>query len=312
MFLKKQPFLTRLLILFIFTVILFSVFEWVLNFILIDKNIRYTPGSLNKRLIIELISLFFAMIIYALFLYFSAKPLKKVAEQMKRLAESHSSFLLDVPKDEFLANLITNINRYIEKNERKFDMTQMIKLAVTEKASLAEIDTMTKLYNKNYIFEFLPYEIARTKALNEELTILMIDVDDFKHYNDTNGHPEGDKVLIEIAQILLKSTRDRDFCARYGGEEFLVVLPKATVETGENIAERIRQTIDNTHFFNEESQPSGRLTVSIGLAGFPRHGEEGSDLIKKADLALYVSKKHGKNQVTVFTQEHLEKYKINK
>jgi len=312
MFLKKQPFLTRLLIFFIFTVILFSVFEWVLNFILIDKNIRYTPGSFNKRLIIELISLLFAMVIYALFLYFSAKPLKKVAEQMKILAESHSSFLLDVPKDEFLANLITNINRYIEKNERKFNMTQMIKLAVTEKASLSEIDTMTKLYNKNYIFEFLPYEIARTKALNEELTILMIDVDDFKHYNDTNGHPEGDKVLIEIAQILLKSTRDRDFCARYGGEEFLVVLPKATVETGENIAERIRQTIENTRFFNEESQPSGRLTVSIGLAGFPRHGEEGSDLIKKADLALYVSKKKGKNQVTVFSQEHLEKYKNNK
>ncbi len=242
------------------------------------------------------------MLIYALLLYLSTKPLGKVAEQMKKLAESPSAFFLDVPKDSFLAEIIISINRYIEKNEKKLNMTQMIKRVVTEKASLAETDTMTKLYNKNYIFEFLPYEIARTKALNEQLTILMLDVDDFKHYNDTNGHPEGDKVLIEIAQILINTTRDRDFCARYGGEEFLVVLPKATVDTGQHIAERIRQTIENTQFFNEESQPGGKLTISIGLAGFPEHGEDVNTLIKKADLALYYSKKEGKNRVSTFGQ----------
>jgi len=309
MILKKQPLLTKLLIYFILIIVLLLLLEWVLSLIFISKDIGHTPKVVINQFIIKVMSLFIGIVLYAVLLYFSVKPLKKVSEQMKRLAESHSSFLLDVPKDEFLANLIININRYIEKNERKLDMTQMIRLAATERASLAETDTMTRLYNKNYIFEFLPYEIARTKALNEELTILMIDVDDFKHYNDTNGHPEGDKVLIEIAQILLKSTRDRDFCARYGGEEFLVILPKTAVSTGEHIAERIRQTIENAHFFNEESQPGGKLTVSVGLAGFPKHGEESNDLIKKADLALYASKKSGKNLVTVFSKEYVEKFK---
>lgn len=309
MILKKQPLLTKLLIYFILIIVLLLLLEWVLSLILISKDIGHTPKVVIIQFIIKVVSLFIGIVLYAVLLYFSVSPLKRVSEQMKRLAESHSSFLLDVPKDEFLANLIININRYIEKNEKKLDMTQMIRLAATERASLAETDTMTRLYNKNYIFEFLPYEIARTKALNEELTILMIDVDDFKHYNDTNGHPEGDKVLIEIAQILLKSTRDRDFCARYGGEEFLVILPKTTVATGEHIAERIRQTIENAHFFNEESQPGGRLTVSVGLAGFPKHGEESNDLIKKADLALYASKKSGKNLVTVFSKEYVEKFK---
>ncbi|OGS24625.1 MAG: hypothetical protein A2297_05900 [Elusimicrobia bacterium RIFOXYB2_FULL_48_7] len=135
----------------------------------------------------------------------------------------------------------------------------------------------------------------------------MIDIDDFKHYNDTNGHPEGDTCLALLSQILLKTVRPGDFVARYGGEEFCVVLPATNKDGAMIAAEKIRSAVEKSHFKNETAQPLKKVSVSIGVATYPTDGPESKTLIQSADKALYRAKNFGKNRVVSYTQSDGEK-----
>jgi diguanylate cyclase (GGDEF)-like protein len=122
----------------------------------------------------------------------------------------------------------------------------------------------------------------------------MIDIDDFKQFNDAHGHQEGDRILREIAILIGKTTRDLDICCRYGGEEFAVILPQTDRQAAINIAQRIRRRIE----LNFKKGPA--ITVSIGCAMCPEDGKSANALVKKADKALYYSKQNGKNLVTFY------------
>lgn len=156
---------------------------------------------------------------------------------------------------------------------------------------MAHTDTLTSLWNHGYFQYRLDEELLKAKSKNYPLSILMIDLDDFKKFNDTYGHIQGDAALRMISENLKKNARDKDVICRYGGEEFSIILPFADKTAALDIAERTRKGLT-------DKEISGcRFTVSIGLASYPQDGLDKDTLIKKADVALYKAKREGKNRV---------------
>ena len=159
----------------------------------------------------------------------------------------------------------------------------------------AHSDSLTDLWNHGYFQYLLQVELEKAKATQTPLSLIMLDIDDFKIYNDTLGHQSGDRILKELALLLKNQSRKMDFVSRYGGEEFTVILPQTDKKEAFLIAERLRQDIAKHPFIHEEIMPYKKLTVSLGLASFPENGTTPSELIAYSDKALYEAKHKGKN-----------------
>ncbi len=162
-------------------------------------------------------------------------------------------------------------------------------------ASEASRDSLTGLYNRRYMEYALKREMMDAASSELPLSVIMLDVDHFKSYNDTNGHPAGDVVLKSLGKILTATLRQSDIITRYGGEEFLVILPRTGPEGVVRVMEKIRLAVEEYPFPNGESQPGGRLTVSLGAACFPEHASDAAKLVDLADKALYRAKREGRN-----------------
>ncbi|MBN2408559.1 MAG: diguanylate cyclase [Candidatus Aminicenantes bacterium] len=168
-----------------------------------------------------------------------------------------------------------------------------------EKAlSSAVVDWLTGLYNHGYFKKFLDLEIKKSLRQRYPIALIMIDIDNFKSYNDTYGHPVGDVILQELGQVLRKSVREVDLVARYGGDEFAVVLPYSDGEGGLRVAQRIDQAIRSCDFSTKGLARGTRLTVSMGVACYPRDGFHVDALIQSADQKLYEAKVKGKDQIS--------------
>jgi len=165
---------------------------------------------------------------------------------------------------------------------------------------LSNRDEMTGLANYRACHETLERETERAKRYNRPLTIMMIDIDDFKCCNDTYGHLAGDTAMVQIADLIKKQTRASDVATRYGGEEFMIILPETGIDEASAVAERIRESIAEHQFVSEEGTPMASLSVTIGLSALPDHASTKKDLIRTADIALYKGKTMGKNRVVVF------------
>lgn len=182
-------------------------------------------------------------------------------------------------------------------------LTNMLAVAVNNAQmyehikALSYTDGMTNLHNYRFFRLRIKEEIARARREDSHLSLLIMDVDNFKNYNDTLGHPAGDEVLRKVSKILVKSVRDNDIVARYGGEEFAIILPTADRAGAFALAERIRHKVETTKFYKQEIQPKGTLTMSIGIATFPEDAITGEDLVITADKALYQAKNTGRNKV---------------
>ncbi|HTD52673.1 MAG TPA: sensor domain-containing diguanylate cyclase, partial [Thermoanaerobaculia bacterium] len=164
-------------------------------------------------------------------------------------------------------------------------------------------DGLTGAYNHRHFQESLQKEIGRAERRGRPLTVLMLDIDDFKSVNDRFGHPVGDAILQRIvAEIRSEIRGDMDMLARYGGEEFAVILPETPPDEGAEVAERIRRRIDERLFRPPESEEILRVTASIGLATFPSDAADKRELIEKADAALYHAKRGGKNAVAASSE----------
>jgi diguanylate cyclase (GGDEF)-like protein len=159
----------------------------------------------------------------------------------------------------------------------------------------SHLDSLTELWNHGYFQYMLQNEVEKSKATKSPIGLVLIDIDDFKIYNDALGHQAGDKILKEMALILKNQSRKMDHVCRYGGEEFGIILPDTDVNEAFNIAERLRENIQRHPFAHEEILPSKHLTVSIGLATYPKNGALPTELIASADKALYQAKNKGKN-----------------
>jgi diguanylate cyclase (GGDEF)-like protein len=170
----------------------------------------------------------------------------------------------------------------------------------TEMEKLATIDGLTQIANHRKFQDIMTMEMERSQRYNTPLTLLLMDIDHFKKFNDTYGHPVGDLVLQQVAKALQGSIRNTDYCARYGGEEFVVVLIQADEAQSRILAERIRKAVESVQIQNDDKIL--RVTVSIGSATFPFDAANKQELIDNSDKAMYASKQGGRNRVSYFSQ----------
>jgi diguanylate cyclase (GGDEF)-like protein len=161
-------------------------------------------------------------------------------------------------------------------------------------------DALTNLFNRRYLEETLEPELARATRESYPLCVIMMDLDYFKDVNDTYGHEAGDVVLKTIAETVTKQSRHGDFVCRYGGEEFVLVMPNIGIEKARERAEALHQIIDDLNI------PYGRFnlttTISMGIAWYPAHGKTKEELMRAADMAMYVAKNTGRNRVVIYDE----------
>ena len=164
---------------------------------------------------------------------------------------------------------------------------------------LAINDALTGLNNRRYFDKVLPQEYERAQRAGLPFSLIMLDVDNFKRFNDTHGHHLGDRILVAIGRVLRKSIRNIDFAFRYGGEEFVVILPETSLESAHNVAERIRQRVmhESKKLLGNPDEPP--VTVSMGISCYPRDAACSLTLLAMADQLLYQAKKAGRNRVLV-------------
>jgi len=166
---------------------------------------------------------------------------------------------------------------------------------MTERLTL--IDPLTELWNYRKLSQNLEQELIRAKRYKEPLSFIMIDIDYFKQYNDNNGHQLGDEALRTVAEVMRSAVRDSDLVYRYGGEEMCAVMPNTDKEGATVVAERIRAKVEQSTFQGESKQPTGKLTISLGVATYPFDSISKEGLINSADVALYKAKENSRNRV---------------
>jgi diguanylate cyclase (GGDEF)-like protein len=212
-----------------------------------------------------------------------ARPLGRLTAAAAKVAAGDLSVELPGAGVGEVGYLTRVFNTLVARLRERESQAELERLSVT--------DALTGLYNRRHLMGTLASEVQRSRRLRRPFSVLLADVDHFKQYNDTHGHPAGDAALARIADILRKTTRGVDCVARYGGEEFLVMLLETTVGTAVIVAERIRARVAIEEF------GGGRITVSIGVAECPSHGDTPESLIESADAALYQAKDEGRDRV---------------
>jgi diguanylate cyclase (GGDEF)-like protein len=169
-------------------------------------------------------------------------------------------------------------------------------------AQLAVTDGLTGLYNHRHFHERLALEVERSQRNGLPLSLFMIDVDHFKHYNDHHGHPAGDEVLRQLARLLGDGRRINDVVARYGGEEFAIILVDTAKFAAAKLAERLRERVAEHEFPFGGEQPNGKLSISIGVATCPDDAPDPEGLVRSADAALYAAKHAGRDRIVLATK----------
>ncbi|MFA5087398.1 MAG: sensor domain-containing diguanylate cyclase [Candidatus Omnitrophota bacterium] len=164
---------------------------------------------------------------------------------------------------------------------------------------IAQLDSLTKLYNHNTINQRLEAEFIRAKRYGSSLSCMMIDLDHFKIINDEYGHQKGDRIIYQVASTLKSSIRQVDIIGRYGGDEFLVILPETKAQNARMAALRIQQIFTQKQFLISKGT-SIRIALSIGISGFPEKGVKASrDMVARADKAMYQAKNAGRNRIAI-------------
>ena len=196
---------------------------------------------------------------------------------------------VDITERKEVEHALRRANRKLEKQAVANEAMQALLI------ELATHDSLTGLYNRRFMNDALQREVARAAREKVSVSVLMLDIDHFKHFNDIYGHESGDMVLVSLSNLLKQSVRESDIACRYGGEEFIIILSGASESDARRRAEKLCQD-----FSRSRIGPNGlSSTISIGLAVYPRHGRSVDELLRSADVALYVAKAAGRNCVRV-------------
>ena len=183
-------------------------------------------------------------------------------------------------------------------------------LSYNELTNLAFNDPLTGLHNFRYFSMRFKEEIQRAERYRHPVSLIMFDIDHFKAFNDTHGHPAGNEALIQVGKALVSESRGTDLVARYGGEEFAFILPETTKRIAHELAERVRQRVESTAV-QLASGERHRVTASLGVATFPCDSYSSEGLIEGADKALYASKKNGRNRVEIYCPDSYADFVLN-
>jgi diguanylate cyclase (GGDEF)-like protein len=187
-----------------------------------------------------------------------------------------------------------------ELKDQYRETARELKAARERMKQLSITDDLTETYNYRYFMDSLDLELRRAKRYEYPISLMMLDIDHFKNYNDTHGHMAGDRVLKLIAQVIKKTVRHTDILARYGGEEFAAILIKTGLDEASQIAERVRRAVESSEVDRGDThQPQGRLTISVGVSTLGPSTSSVESLIATADEALYEAKENGRNRVAV-------------
>lgn len=254
-------------------------------------------SNFNHIIFITLfVSFLGAIFIWYAFYKVLVLPIQSLRNGARQIAEGNLNYRINLNTADELQEFAAEFN---SMGEKLLERTTKLEAVTRELHELSVKDGLTGLYNHRYFYTNLKKELERTQRYGTNLSLLILDVDDFKHYNDTFGHMKGDDVLRAIAGIIGSNLRGADIACRYGGEEFAIILPESTKEGAAVTAERIRRAIEAHVFPHEKSQPLGNVTASIGVSAYPADSIEPDSLVKGADAALYRAKREGKNRVTL-------------
>ena len=223
----------------------------------------------------------------------------------------NTSFFVTVPlktKDKVLGAILVD-NVFNKKPITKADVRVLTMFAnhaglaiensrlYEETVYLSNTDCLTKLFNYGRFQQLLSFELERAKMHSSSLSLAMIDVDNFKNFNDTHGHLKGDEALRNIAAVLKSKSRKCDIVARYGGEEFAVIMPDTSKDNAKLFVERLRNEVERSYAEDAAITSDKRITISAGIATYPEDSVTKDELISGADTALYQAKHNGKNRV---------------
>jgi diguanylate cyclase (GGDEF)-like protein len=226
---------------------------------------------------------------------FIVRPLDRLAKGAAKVAAGNLDVDLPVLSGGevgYLTEVFNNMVVRLREGHQALDAAnETLRRKNEELETLSVTDGLTGLHNRRRLMESLTDEVRRSQRLKHTFSVLMVDVDHFKKYNDTFGHLAGDGVLARVAALLREATREVDDVARYGGEEFLVMLPETGMTEALEIAERVRARVAAEVF------PGRRITVSIGVSEFPLYGNTPEEVIAAADEALYEAKREGRDRV---------------
>ncbi|MBI4975019.1 MAG: diguanylate cyclase [Candidatus Omnitrophica bacterium] len=249
-------------------------------------------------------------------------PFEITSEEAKSLVDPemqrmlNTDFFVTVPlkaKDKVLGALLVD-NAFNKKPITKSDVRMLTMFAnhaglaiensrlYEETVYLSNIDWLTKLWNYGKFQQLLSFELEKAKLNDMILSLVMLDVDNFKNYNDTLGHIKGDHALRQMADILQSKSRRFDIVARYGGEEFTIIMPNTSKESARVFAERLRNEVEAFYADDASIDKGKRLTISSGIATYPEDAKTKDELVSRADLALYEAKHAGKNRTFLYTK----------
>jgi diguanylate cyclase (GGDEF)-like protein len=215
-----------------------------------------------------------------------AKPIEALTEGAKAVSQGDLSFEIPVSSRDEIGYLTRVFNQ----------MTSALKETHASLEQLSTTDELTKLFNRRHLARVFASELDRMERSETLLSLMILDIDHFKDFNDRHGHLQGDAFLREVGKFLKGRIRSTDVAARYGGEEFVVLLPGIGKEHAKQKAEWLRKDFESAQFLDQES---AAVTISIGVATCPEDGSSQEELLKKADGALYEAKRQGRNRVSV-------------
>ncbi len=265
---------------------------FVLDYLISVRYQAARAGAAGHIVIAALSMITAGMLSTLVFALRTRRRAHQLAEKLRLIAAGDYSARADASTVDEFGDLGRAFNAMVSSLARAREM-------LLEKANT---DSVTSLANHRYFQERLAVEFSRAARYGSPLSLLMIDIDHFKLFNDMNGHPAGDHALREIAAVISEQVRDVDIAARYGGEEFAIVLPETAAAQAEILGERIREAVFE-RIFEQASSQCCRLTLSVGVGEFPSHCSDRASLLRAADGALYQAKMRGRNIVATFDGE---------